>query len=164
MKYNNWPDLDDDTIPFRVWRKTEAEAAAQSFHALSAKEAAEKRARQDWTAGEASWPVAYCVQDGVNGTIWAIDVAIATQPTFVAIDKREIEMPPAMHVMWGARVLCEDLRLHGVPRDWPAGQRWISLRDVADGAVVPPEEQCAACWTKAPGLVDGLRQIGKKDP
>jgi len=71
----------------------------------------------------------------------------------------EVPMPPATHVLWGGHVLCEDKRLRGVPRDWPSGQRWISLKDVADGTDAPPD-RCEACWTKAPELVAGLRQIG----
>jgi hypothetical protein len=161
VKYNNWPDLDDETIPFQAWRKDRSEADALPFHALSAKEAAEKRARQDWIAGEACWPVTYCVQDGENGTIWAIDVTIATQPTFVALGVKEIEMPPATHVLWGGHVLCEDLRLRDVPRNWSAGQRWISLKDVANG-VVAPDDRCAVCWEKVPAFVDKLREISKE--
>ena len=156
----NRPDYDDDLeVPFAVWRKDGSEADAQSYRAPTAKLAAERRARQDWIAGEASWPVAYCARDGVTGNLWVVDVTIATQPSFVAVDARMVPMPPATHALWGGHVLCEDLRLRGVPRDWPDGQRWISLKDVADGTEAPPD-RCETCWTKAPGLVEGLRQIG----
>ena len=56
-------------------------------------------------------------------------------------------------------MLCEDKRLRGVPRDWPDDQRWISLKDVADG-VEAPVDRCETCWNKAPSLVVGLRLIG----
>lgn len=69
----------------------------------------------------------------------------------------EVPMPPATHVLWGGMTLCEDLRLRGFPRDWPKGQRWISLGDVSKGLDLP-SNHCAACWAKVPGLV--LRQIG----
>jgi hypothetical protein len=154
--------LDDNMIPFRVWRQTEAEADAQMFHAFSAKHAAEKRARQDWTDhGEASWPITYNVQDGVNGNLWSIDVAIATQPSFVAIDARQIEMAAAVHVLWGGHVLCEDLRLRAVPRDWPESQRWVSLKDVAENIEVSEDLRCPVCWGKVFKLIEELRQIGK---
>ena len=153
--------MTDEDIPFTVWPKTAPEVDARAIRAWSAKHAAEKRAREDWTnEGQADWPITYCVRDGVNGTIWEIDVAIATQPTFVAYEAREIELPAATHVLWGGHTLCKDLRLRCVPRDWPVGHRWISLKDVADGAQAPPDP-CEACWAKAPSLVDELRQIGK---
>jgi hypothetical protein len=156
----------DASVPFSVWRKEGADADARAYSALSAKQAAEKHAREDWIAGEARWPITYCVRDGVNGTLWAIDVAIATQPTFVAIEAREIEMPASTHVLWGGRVLCEDLRLSSVPGDWPAGHRWISLKDIADGSEADFQERfalpdrCASCWAKVPGLVEGIGKEG----
>ena len=151
----------DEDIPFTVWPKTASEANARAIRAWSAKHAAEKRAREDWTnESQASWPVAYCVRDGVNGTIWEIDVAIASQPTFVAYEAREIELSAATHVLWGGHALCGDLRLRCVPRDWPVGHRFVSLKDVADGESAPLD-RCETCWTKAPSLVDELRQIGK---
>jgi hypothetical protein len=153
---------EDDLVPFAVWPKDGSDTDARPHRAWSAEDAARQRAREDWDAGQVEttdWPITYCVRDGVTGTIWVIDVALAMQPSFVAIDAREIAMPPAAHVLWGGRVLCEDLRLRGVPRDWPNDQRWISLRDVADGVETPPD-RCAACWAKVPGLVEGLRQIG----
>jgi hypothetical protein len=144
---------------FTVWSNDGSDADARTFLAPTAKQAAEQRAREDWLVGATGWPISYCVRDGVRGTIWVVDVTIAMEPSFVALDAREIEMSPATHVLWGGRVLCEDLRLRHVPRDWPAGQRWISLKDVADG-VTPPPDRCETCWTKAPGLVVGIRQIG----
>lgn len=150
----------DEDIPFTVWPKSASDADARSIRAWSAKHAAEKRAREDWIDGQANWPITYCVRDGVNGTLWAVDIAIATQPSFVAYEAREIEMPAATHVLWGGSVLCEDLRLRRVPNDWPDGQRWISLRDAAVGAETPLN-RCAACWAKALGLVEGLKQIGR---
>ncbi len=151
----------DEDIPFAIWPKTASDVDAKTIHALSAKQAAERQAGEDWKGGQADWPITYCVRDGVSGAIWAIDVTIATQPTFVAYDAREIEMPASTHILWGGHALCEDLRLRCVPRDWPAGQRWISLKDVADGGDLPPDP-CATCWAKAPDLVENLRQIGKR--
>jgi hypothetical protein len=144
-----------DVVPFSVWPLDGGEAAARAYRAANAKQAAEKRARDDY-GGDPSWKQAYCVRDGATGRLWQIVVGVVEQPSFVAATAQEIPMPPATHVMWGGRVLCEDLRLRGVPRDWPAGQRWISLKEVADGAAAPPD-RCEACWSKAPILVDGIR-------
>jgi hypothetical protein len=146
--------------PYTVWSKDESDAAARPFAALSVQQAAEQCARQDWAEGETSWPTTYHVRDDVAGTIWAVNVTIALEPAFVTLDTSRVEMAPTTHVMWGGHALCEDLRLRRVPRDWPQGQRWISLKDVADGAEAPPDS-CAACWAKAPELVAGLLQIGK---
>lgn len=154
------PAKEDTAIPFTIWPKDASEADAREIHAWTAKHAAEKRAKEDWIReAQSDWPITYCVRDGVNGTIWIVDVAIASQPTFVAIDAQEMEMPEGTHVLWGGRVLCEDLRLRDVPRDWPAGQCWISLKDVADGAEAPAN-RCERCWAKAPSFIAGLRQIG----
>lgn len=152
---------------FTVWRKDGSDADARTSLAPSARQAAEQHAREDWMTGAAwrragsdtSWPITYCARDNVSGTLWVVDVTIAMEPSFIAIDASEVPMVSATHVLWGGRVLCEDLRLRRVPRDWPDGQRWISLKDVADGTEAPPD-RCEACWTKAPGLVDGIRQIG----
>ena len=144
---------------FAVWPEAGSDADARTILAPTAKQAAEQRAREDWLAGATIWPTSYCARDGRTGNVWVVNVTIAMEPSFVALDACEVEMAPATHVLWGGSVLCEDLRLRGVPRDWPADQRWISLKDVADGHVSPPDA-CAGCWTKAPGLVEGLRQIG----
>jgi hypothetical protein len=106
-----------------------------------------------------TWPVSYCARDSLTGNVWMIDVTIAMEPAFVTLDAREIPISPAVHVLWGGRVLCEDLRLRRVPRDWPDGHRWLSLKDVADGAE-PPPDRCESCWTKVPRLVEELWQIG----
>lgn len=151
----------EDEVDFAVWREDGSEADAQRFCAPNARAAAEMRARWDWMGGQESWPVAYCVRDGETGDLWAVTVMQVTQPAFVATGAL-VPMSPATHVLWGGKVLCEDPRLlRGVPRDWPADQRWISLADVADGAE-EPADRCAACWAKAPALVEGIRQIGTK--
>lgn len=144
---------------FKVWSKDGSDVEARTVLAPTAKQAAEQIAREDWLAGATTWPTAYCVRDGLRGTRWDISVTLAMEPTFVVDDIQEIPMASSTHVLWGGRVLCEDLRLRHVPRDWPDGQRWISLKDVADGTEAPPDP-CETCWTKAPGLVDGIRQIG----
>src|SRR5271169_714448 len=97
---------DEEEVPFAVWPKAASDADAKNIRALSAKQAAERQAREDWKAGQADWPITYCVRDGMSGVIWAIDVTIATQPTFVAYDAREIEMPAGMHILWGGHALC----------------------------------------------------------
>lgn len=144
---------------FKVWPEAGSDVDARVFLAPTAKQAAEQCAREDWRAGATTWPISYCARDGLTGNMWVVDVTLAMEPTFVAIEARVNPMLPATHVLWGGSVLCEDLRLRHVPRDWPEGQRWISLKDVADG-VEPPPDRCVLCWTKAPGLVDGLLRIG----
>lgn len=71
------------------------------------------------------------------------------------------EMTATTHVLWEGRVLCEDLRLRGVPRDWPTGQRWISLADAADGNAAP-SDRCATCWSRVPEFFDRLRPFRKE--
>lgn len=151
----------DDKVPFWVWPKDASDAYARATRrlALSPEQAAEMRAHEDWINGQTSWPITYCVRDGVNGTIWEIDVTIERQPTFVAREARVIELPAATHVLWGGHALCGDLRLRGVPGSWPAGHRWISLKDAADG-VEAPSDRCEVCWGKSPARVDELRQFG----
>ena len=148
---------EDEDVPFMVWSKAGA-SDTREIRALSAKQADEKRAREDWIGGQADWPITYCVRDGVSGTLWEIDVTIATQPSFVAYEAREIAMPAATHVLWEGRALCADLRLCRVPGDWPVGQRWISLEDVARGVWVEFQDRfalpdrCAVCWGEAARL------------
>jgi hypothetical protein len=144
---------------FKVWPKDGSDVDARTSLSPTAKQAAEQRAREDWRAGAMAWPATYCVRDGLRGTLWDISVTLAMEPTFVADDIQEIPMASSTHVLWGGRVLCEDLRLRHVPRDWPDGQRWISLKSVADGTA-RPNDGCGVCWNKAPELVDGLWQIG----
>jgi len=159
VKYNNGPDLDDDLVSFSVWPRAGSDADVRCYRAESARNAAERAARDDYDPAVAEY--AYGVRDGESGKIWSIVVGVVPQPSFVAIDAQEIEMPAGTHVLWGGHALCEDMRLRGVPRDWPAGQRWISLKDVADGAA-RPVDGCATCWDKAPGLVEGFMKIGKR--
>jgi len=146
-------------IPFAVWPQDGTEVNARAYTAVSAKQAAEKRAADDYKASGQECASVYCVRDGRTGTIWTVLVGVVREPSFVALDAEEVLLPAATHVLWGGRVLCKDLRLRGVPRDWPDGQRWISLKDVADGAALP-DDGCVACWKKAPDLVTALKQIG----
>jgi hypothetical protein len=69
-------------------------------------------------------------------------------------------MDPSTHVLWHGWTLCEDDRLRSVPREWPAGQRWISLQVIADDGELPPD-LCPACFDRAPQMIAELRQIGK---
>ena len=105
---------------------------------------------------ESSWPLTFRVRDA-DGEIADFEVDREYVPEFSA---SPVKLVPATHVLWGGHVLCKDLWLRHVPRDWPVGQRWISLKDVADGAA-RPDDGCAACWNKAPGRVKDLLQIGK---
>ena len=145
-------------IPFMVWPVDGKEADARRYNASNAKRAAEKCAEDDYD-DEEEWSIAYYVRDMSTGHRWEIRVGMIAQPSFVTLEAQTIPMPAATHVLWGGKVLCADLRLRSVPRDWPAGQRWISLADVADGVKTPPD-RCGPCWNKAPGLVDGIRRIG----
>lgn len=159
----NRPEFDDDLDdgPFAVWPQQDGtEADARTYHAVTVRQAAEQCARVDYGDHEASaWPITYRVRDKQTGQLWMVLVDVVPKPSFVAIEARAVPMPPATHVLWGGRVLCEDLRLRGVPHDWPEGQRWISLKDFADEAEAPPD-RCEACWKKGRGLVTGLRLIG----
>jgi hypothetical protein len=156
--------LDDLGVPFAVWPHDGTDADARPYRAATASQAAELRARDDYCAAvseadDGAWPRGYCARDERTGHVWSVLVGVVAKPSFVALDVYEVDMPPATHVLWGGRALCEDLRLRGVPDDWPADQRWISLRDVANGAEAPAD-RCEACWPRAQGLVVALRQIG----
>lgn len=155
-------DLDDDDMPFTVWPMGGLEMDARPYRAATAKQAAERCARDDYSR-DPSWQSdhrVYSVLDGSTGRRWTVTISVVQQPSFVAVGAREQPMTPSTHVMWHGRVICEDLRLRGVPAGWPVGQRWISLKDVVDGAAAPPD-RCEACWTKAPGRIEELRQIGR---
>ena len=147
-------------VPFTVWPVDGKEADARRYSAATARHAAEKCAEDDY-ADDDEWSMAYYVRDESTGHRWEIRVGVVAQPSFVAVEAQMLQMPAAAHVLWGGKVLCADLRLRGVPRDWPAGQRWISLADVASGAEIPTD-RCEACWNKVPGLVDGIRRIGAR--
>jgi hypothetical protein len=144
-------------VPFMVWPLDGSEADARQYKALSARDAAEKCAKDDY-ADQEEWSIAYHVRDEWTGNHWEIRVGMIAKPSFVTLEARTIQMDAATHVLWGGKVLCADLRLRGVPREWPTGQRWISLADVADGAAAPLD-RCTTCWGKAPGLIDQIRQI-----
>jgi hypothetical protein len=152
---------DDEGIPFTVWPKTGATVDGHVFRALSAKQAAERKARADWVDNKGSWPITYRVRDGMNGNVWEVDVAIAPSPSFIAYSARVVDLPAATHVLWHGVTLCGDLRLRGVPGNWPAGHRWISLKEVAEGTTAPPD-RCEACWTRTwtPGFIEELKQLG----
>lgn len=146
--------------PFAVWPEDGGtEAAARTYFEASAQRAAERCASEDWIAGETRWPLMYRVRDDLTGTIWSVEITVAMRPSFVTMRSHEVPMTPACHVLWGGHALCKDQRLRGVPGAWPDGQRWISLKDVADGAS-EPADGCKKCWPAAPGLVAGIRQIG----
>ena len=158
----NYPELEDDEFSFAVWSKDGSDVDARSFRALTPSQAAERRAYEDFDGRRdcRDWRDDYCVRNNGTGKLYVVRVGLVPQPSFVAIDVRDVPMEPmepATHVLWGGRALCADLRLRGVPGEWPDGQRWISLRDVAAGPLpTAPPDPCEACWTKAPGFVDEL--------
>jgi hypothetical protein len=156
MAVMEYTDLTSD-LPFTVWPVDGTEADARKYTAATARSAAEKCAKDDYVDQD-EWSIAYYVRDDSTGHRWEIRVGMIAQPSFVTLEARTIPMPSATHVLWGGKVLCADLRLRCVPRDWPLGQRWISLADVANGASAP-SDGCVTCWDKAPSLVDGIRQI-----
>jgi len=157
---SNRPESEDYLdAPFAVWLEGN-ETDVRYYYDWNARRAAQQRARDDRDLAYA-WPVTYCARDGVTGQIWKVRIDRVMQPAFVALDAIEIPMPPTVHVLWGGDVLCEDPRLRRlkVPGNWPEGQRWISLKDVA-GGVQAPVDRCEKCWAKAPAIVAELRQIG----
>jgi hypothetical protein len=150
---------EDPAFSFTVWPADGSEASARMYRALTPSVAAEQCAGslQDPNTSE----VVYRVRNEHTGRLFEVRVGVVPRPSFVAFQANEILPPPRTHVLWGGNVLCKDKQLRGVPRDWPADQRWISLQDVADGAEDPPD-RCEMCFTKAPDLVAGIRQIGAK--
>lgn len=182
----NRPEFDEDIdILFTVWADAYAlhpdrksEDSGRKLSATTARAAAERCAMYDWAEApsnrQQNWPCTYTVRDGASGQIWTVTVDIVMQPTFVSIDANEVEMQPATHVVWGDKVMCEDLRFsrpdwHAdkpsgrwpIPRaEWPAGQRSISLDEVRDGAV--PEDPCELCWSRATKTVADILKLMKE--
>lgn len=106
---------------------------------------------------ECTWPLLFRVQEP-DGSFQDFEVDREYVPEFTA---HPADMSPALHVLWSGRALCQHGRLRGVPGSWPQGHRWISLKDVADGVPIPPDQsRCQACFARAPGVIEGLRQIG----
>jgi hypothetical protein len=145
---------------FTVWQKDRPDTSRELL-ALNAPQAAEQQAREDYQ--DPSWRAGttYRVRDAATGVLCEASVFVKSEPSFVARLLRVIEIPSMTHVLWGARVLCEDLRLRGVPAEWPEAQRWMSLKDVADG-VPAPSDRCEDCWSKALELIDESRHFGKE--
>lgn len=52
------------------------------------------------------------------------------------------QAPPAVHVLLEGAPLCG--LLWGVPRDWPEGNRWVALNELADATCPICKERAAA--------------------
>jgi hypothetical protein len=159
-----YPDHDPDLdIEFAIWRDGEPEEEARVYSDRSAADAVTWRARHDYHQGyEGSWPVVYRARDKSTGEEFAVEIGMELRPHFSAVRVDVVPMPPAVHILWGDRAICENPQLRGEPGgwSWPEDQTWITLSDFADGDVAGDRDRCAACWKRAPGLVVGLRQIG----
>lgn len=142
--------------PYVVWRWAMSYTDAQIYYATGPKEAAEQRAHADHAGEMSSWPRSYGVEDKSTGRILIVPVDMIQKPVYVACPAEMISVEPATHVLWNGRACCS---IPGLPKDWPPGHRWISYKDVADGAPAPAD-RCEKCWAKAPALIDHLRQIG----
>jgi hypothetical protein len=148
-------DLDS---PYAVWPWRRSYTDARVYHAASPREAAEMRARSDGEMGE--WPRSYGVRDTITEEVLIIDVDMIQKPVFAACEAGTLSVKPAVHVLWNGRALCS---IPGMPKDWPPGHRWISYKDVADGAEASAD-CCARCWDKARALIDHRQQIGSTKP
>lgn len=163
-----YADLESQHDQFAVWVDGEPEESARVFLEACAADAAISRARLDYkNRGDCDrgFPVAYRARNKLTGELFMVEVDFVMRPHFTTVVDA-IPMPPAVHVLWGDRAVCEDPRLRGEPGgwSWPEGQTWITLHALAqgDGEAVPAGDRCHTCWKKAPGLVEGLRQIGAK--
>jgi hypothetical protein len=142
-------------VQFTVWREIGDDVDARSYTAVTHEQAAELRALDDhWTSHQKiHWPIAYRVRNDVTGDIWIVTVDLVPQPSFKATQAKALAMEPATHVLWHGRTLCDDRRLRGVPRDWPQGQRWLSLDDAINQIGDPPD-RCKECWIKLDARLD----------
>lgn len=99
-----------------------------------------------------SWPIDYRVL-GADGRLWSVRVDRVTQPSYVAVAAAELPLPPATHVLWHGKVVCDDVRLnHVAPSRWPKGHRWMSLAEFVEGKM--PDDRCEACWKRAPVIAE----------
>ena len=156
-----------DDKAYAVWRPDcVTEKYARYYDASEAAEAAQFAAERDHAQDgwEWSWPVVYHVRLCESDQIYAVSVDREMVPEFVAGKALPLLMPAAVHVLWGVRALCEDIRLSGVPADWPDEQTWISLADLNDGRSEKAmfNVTCEKCARRAPGLLVGLQQIGQR--
>ena len=121
-------------------------------HEACVRRAAEMAAGLDTKRNVQLWPVDYRVLDD-EGRLWSVHVDLVTRPTYVAVAALELPpLPPIVHVLWHGKVVCEDIRLAGVPSSWPQGQCWISLIEFAEGSD-PDGDCCGACWRRAPAFI-----------
>ena len=139
---------------FTVWRMIGNDSEPRSYNTETARDAAELRAQDDYWASSEKMrcPIAYRVRNDSSGMIWIVTVDLVPQPSFRATQVKEIPMEPATHVLWHGRTLCDDLRLRSVPRDWPVGQRWLSLDAVIEQD--DPPDRCKECWIKLDARFD----------
>lgn len=143
---------------YKVWPKGSPQVVAQ-LTAETPTDAAEAFLRSDGLRGEGL----YQVFDVENGDLFDVAVRSVMQPTYIVHEVTKVP-PAATHVLWGGNALCAQPHLGSVPGDWPIGQRWVSLADVAKGAEGPegPEDRCPTCWAKAPGFIAELLNLGKR--
>jgi len=140
-------------VRYEVWRVGMV-VAPRTVVAANVMQAAKEAARLD-DAERRPWPARYEIREAATGRAYCAAVARVSQPQYEVLELDALPMDPAVHVLWGGAALCEDQRLAGV-RDWPAGQRWVSLSEVAKGAALPT---CARCRTRADEVIASIRDI-----
>lgn len=149
---------------YMVWRDDEDEAeCARKYEAYDVHDAAQDAAAWDHSnrdGWEWSWPIVYKVRDVATDQLWAIEVDRETVPEFHAGREAPYPMPPAVHVLYSQRTMCEDIRLRSVPGSWPEGQTWISIDDAATKPEQLEKVTCAGCAKRTKWHIEARAAIG----
>lgn len=51
-----------------------------------------------------------------------------------------------VHILYRGHTLCEHSTEYGIPRDWPAGHKWVGLDDVHQLGVLGAGVTCQHCY------------------
>jgi hypothetical protein len=148
-------------------KDNESSADAREYGALSKEDAARLHAsyffrhRDGW---ECKWPLVFMVHDPADDTWYAIQVELEQEPVFVVGKPQPMVMDAAVHVLWGTMAMCDDIRLSGVPGDWPKGQQWISLQDVQTAAPERGLDQitCEKCKKRAIDRIALIKELDER--
>lgn len=145
---------------FKVTR-LDYDDSAREYEAYDAEDAA--CAAAEWDHGrdgwEWTWPIVYKVVDLTTGKELAVEVEREHVPSFFATSAKPLDMPSAVHVLWGSEVCCGDIRLKRSRDEWPENQQHVTLASINEGSKMLSDVTCERCATRAAQLVESLTLI-----